>query len=185
MTFHLVFHRSMALHLNHLIFLTSYAFGVFFLAAALHPAASTILATTMFVYFWLLHLRSRWYVLLSSCLIAGGVWILALCTVRQDVFGVRRRRLVVSFSGGFIATWASTMLQSTGCIVPAERAGDTGDESVPGRFDAMVILTAVPSRRVYRYQYMRLHLFLLALMLVQCIAFGEAILHTHAVCLSF
>jgi hypothetical protein len=104
MTFHLVFHRSMALHLNHLIFLTSYAFGVFFLAAALHPTASTILATTMFVYFWLLHLRSRWYVLLSSCLIAGGVWILALCTVRQGVFGVRRRRLVVSCSGGFIAT---------------------------------------------------------------------------------
>jgi hypothetical protein len=75
------------------------------------------------------------------------------------------------------------MLQSTGCIVPAERAGDTGDESVPDRFDAMVILTVVPSRRVYRYHYMRLHLF--TLMLVQCIACGETILHTHAVCLSF
>jgi hypothetical protein len=69
------------------------------------------------------------------------------------------------------------MLQSTGCIVPAERAGDTGDESVPGRFDARVILTVVPSRRIYRYHYMRLHLFLLTLMLVQCISCGETILH--------
>ncbi len=66
------------------------------------------------------------------------------------------------------------MLQSTGCIVPAERAGDTGDESVPGRFDAMVILTVVPSRRVYRYQYVFVDL---QLKLVQCIAFGENILH--------
>ena len=60
--FHLTFHRSRAIHVNHLFFLHTYVWGMFLLSSACHPWFAVLLAGVLVVYGGLLTRRARWYV---------------------------------------------------------------------------------------------------------------------------
>jgi hypothetical protein len=58
LTYHLVFHYSLSLHINHLIFLHTYELGAFIFLTSLHPVLSLAAAVLSSIYISHIHRRS-------------------------------------------------------------------------------------------------------------------------------
>jgi hypothetical protein len=86
-TYHLIYHRSLSLHVNHLVFLNSYMFGAFLVLAALHPTVLLGALAVFVVYVGVLTRTARWYICASCAVLplaTASLVLISTASCRHD-----------------------------------------------------------------------------------------------------